>query len=408
MKASYKKILTMYGASILAIVFGFLVSIFNSRVLGPEGFGDYKFIETVARFIASLVSVGFFISISRLLAINTSNLEKKKYIGLFTIIFFATSVLGIFIFLGFSYFQPYFFDNNLSSTIRMNFFIVLVILGHLALAEILKGLHHIYTISIISVLPSVAYLISAYIARTYLNIEINAEIVLFLYYGILLITLLIVISGLKPNFKYEKQFVRNLLKENKYNGRPIYYGSLAGVATTHIAGLSISYFMNNSQVGFFMLALTVCGPLLVIPSVLGTIFFKQFATIKHIPKKVFYFSTLGTAFALLIFYLFIDIVIVTFYDTAYLEVANISKYLILGFIFHGFGDLVNRFLGAKGQGKLLRNAAYFVGVMNILGYTLLIKFFGINGAILTKILASGLYFCIMLYYYHRFVKENKI
>ncbi len=396
----------MYGASILAIAFGFLISIFNSRILGPEGFGDYKFIETVARFIASLVSVGFFISISRLLAINTSNEEKRKYIGLFTTIFVVTSAVGIVLFLGFSYFQPYFFDNNLSSTIRTNFFIVLVILGHLALAEILKGLHHIYTISIISVVPSIVYLISAYIAKTYLNIDINAEIVLSLYYGILLITFLIVISRLKPNFKYEKNLITSLLKENKYNGRPIYYGSLAGVATTHIAGLSISYFMNNSQVGFFMLALTVCGPLLVIPSVLGTIFFKQFAAITHIPNKVFYFSILGTAFALLIFYLFIDIVIVTFYDTAYLEVANISKYLILGFIFHGFGDLVNRFLGAKGQGKLLRNAAYFVGVTNILGYTLLIKFFGINGAILTKILASGLYFCIMLYYYRRFVKEQ--
>ena len=70
----------MYGASILAIAFGFLISIFNSRILGPEGFGDYKFIETVARFIASLVSVGFFISFSRLLAINTSNEEKRKYI----------------------------------------------------------------------------------------------------------------------------------------------------------------------------------------------------------------------------------------------------------------------------------------------------------------------------------------
>ncbi len=88
--------------------------------------------------------------------------------------------------------------------------------------------------------------------------------------------------------------MKELYKENKYNGKPIYFGSLAGVATTHIAGLSISFFMDNTQVGFFMLALTVCSPLLIVPSVLGTIFYKQFVDMKSIPNKVYYFSILST------------------------------------------------------------------------------------------------------------------
>ena len=142
--------------------------------------------------------------------------------------------------------------------------------------------------------------------------------------------------------------------------------------------------MDNTQVGFFMLAATICSPLLVIPSVLGTIFFKQFATIRTIPTKVIYFSVLSTIAALIVFYLLIEQVIITFYTEDYLPVADISKYLIIAFIFHGFGDLFNRFLGAKGEGKLLRNAAYLVGILNVLGYTILIKYFSINGAILNK------------------------
>ncbi|MGI9550957.1 MAG: lipopolysaccharide biosynthesis protein [Aurantibacter sp.] len=404
-KNSIQKVGMMYGASILAIVLGFLISIFNSRVLGPDRFGDLKFIETVARFIASLVSVGFFISLARLLAINKEKTKERRYIGLLVIIFVIASLIGIVLILSFSLAEPYFFGHELDATLRAFFFIVPVILGTTALLEILKGMHKIYSLSLLSILPALSYLLIIYLIDQ--NQTIYLETVLLVLYGVNLLIVLFFFISLKPDFNIKKYLVQELFKENKFNGRPIYFGSLAGVATTHIAGLSISYFMNNTQVGFFMLALTICSPLLVIPSVMGTVFFKQFATIRSIPNKVFYFSILSTLAALVVFYGLIEKVVVTFYTEEYLPVADISRYLIIGFIFHGLGDLINRFLGAKGQGRLLRNAAYMVGIVNVLGYTILIKFFNINGAIITKILASGLYLVVMYIYYLNFVKSNR-
>ncbi len=406
MKIEYgKKLSALYGASMLSMALGFLISIFNSRVLGPENFGDYKFIETAARFIASLVTVGFFISLTRLIAINNNASKERKFIGLFTIIFGIASAIGIITFLIFSFVEPYFFNNGVEVLIRRYFFIVMVIIGQTALAEILKGLHKIYTLSILSFLPLLIYLLLIYTIHQFY--PVNIDLVLLVYYGVLLVFISAILIGLKPNLRFEKKLVKELYKENKFNGKPIYYGSLAGVATTHIAGLSISYFMDNTQVGFFMLSLTICSPLLVIPSVLGTIYFKQFVGMNTIPAKVFYFSVLCTLAALLVFYALIDFVVVTFYTESYLPVSRISKFLILSFVFHGLGDLINRFLGAKGKGKLLRNAAFLVGIVNVLGYTLLIKFFNINGAIATKILASCLYLAIMFYYYFNFVKRIK-
>ena len=109
----------------------------------------------------------------------------------------------------------------------------------------------------------------------------------------------------------------------------------------------------------------------------------------------------------IVFYSLIEFVVISFYTEAYLPVSTISKYLIIAFIFHGLGDLINKFLGAKGKGKLLRNAAFMVGIINVLGYTILIKYFNINGAIITKILASCLYLIVMLIYYYNFIKNNK-
>ena len=404
-KNSAKKIFTMYGASVLGILLGFLISVFNSRALGPEDFGDFKFIETVARFIASIVSVGFFISLTRLVAMNEDKNREKKYVGLFTTIFGIASAIGIVLYLGFSLIEPHFFDNDLKNSISRYFFIVMVIIGQTAIGEILKGLHKIYTLSFLSVIPLIAYLTIAYVLDQF--IEVDIDFVLFTLYGITFLTVAVMLFRLNPDFKIPKVMIKELFKENRFNGRPIYFGSLAGVATTHIAGFSISFFMNNTQVGFFMLALTICTPLLVIPSVLGTIFYKQFVNMRTIPNKVFYFSGLSTILALIVFYSIIEFVVITFYTEAYLPVADIAKFLIIAFIFHGLGDLINRFLGAKGEGKLLRNAAFLVGIVNVLGYTILIKFFDLNGAIITKILASGLYLAVMFMYYFNFIKKNK-
>jgi O-antigen/teichoic acid export membrane protein len=209
---------------------------------------------------------------------------------------------------------------------------------------------------------------------------------------------------LRPSLNLNKTLIKKVLKENESNGRPIYVGSLAGVATTHIVGFSLSYYIDNTQVGFFTLALTLCSPLLIIPSVLGTTLFKSFTNLGFIPKKIFIFSIIATFVALIIFYLIIDKIFLFFYSEEFSPVINISKILIIGFMLHGLGDLINRFLGAKGQGNLLRNAAFVVGLVNILGYSILVYYFGTSGAIATKILASGVYLLMMIYYYKKFIK----
>ena len=143
--SSLKKTLTMYGASFTAVLFGFLISILNTKLLGPEKFGDYKYIETVARFIASLVSVGFFISITRLIAINDSAIKEKKYLGLFVVILGIISAIGIVLLFVYSLIEPVFFEESFGPTFRTFFFMVPAIIANFALLEILKGLNKIYT-----------------------------------------------------------------------------------------------------------------------------------------------------------------------------------------------------------------------------------------------------------------------
>lgn len=403
-KDTIKKILTLYGSSFLAIGLGFAISVFNTRILGKEAFGDFKFIETVFRFLASLVTIGVFVSITRMLAITNNEVYKSNLIGFFVLALTIAGSIGVIILIIFSYIEPIWFSGDLGSVFRKYAFLIFAILGSISLNEILKGLNKIYSLSFLSIIPAIVYLTITYIYN--LNNPLYLEDILLFLYGIQLLFIILIIYKLKPKFNITKNLVKDVILENKINGRPIYYGSLAGVATAHIVGFSISYYIDNTQVGFFTLAMTLCSPLLVIPSVLGTVFFKKFTNYDFIPKKVFVFSILATVFSLVIFYFFIEKVFLLFYSEEFSPAIKISKILILSFILHGLGDLINRFLGAKGKGKLLRNSAFMVGIVNILGYTILIKYLGITGAIITQIMASGTYLFMMSYYYIKFTKKH--
>jgi O-antigen/teichoic acid export membrane protein len=398
------KILTLYGSSFIGIGLGFAISVFNTSVLGKEAFGDFKFIETVFRFLASLVSIGVFISITRMLAIAKNKIYKHNLIGFFVLSLAAAGLIGIILLIIFSFFEPIWFSNNLGYIFRKYAFLIFAILGSVALREVLKGLNKIYTLSILNTIPAIAYLIIAYIYN--LNNALYLEDILMLLYGLQFLFMVMIIYKLKPMFNIKKSLIKDVIHENNVNGRPIYYGSLAGVATAQIVGFSLSYYIDNTQVGFYALALTICSPMIMIPSVLGTVLFKKFANFDYIPKKVIIFSILAAVFAIVIFYIFIEKVFLLFYSDDFEPAIEISKVLIFGFLLHGLGDLINRFLGAKGKGKLLRNSAFAVGIVNVLGYTLLVKYFGVTGAIITKILASGTYLFIMYYYYTKFTKKN--
>ena len=87
-------------------------------------------------------------------------------------------------------------------------------------------------------------------------------------------------------------------------------------------------------------------------------------------------------------------------------VVPLAYYTSIGAIFHGLGDFFNRFLAAHGKGKQLRNSNFQIGIVNLLGYILLVDIFGVYGAAITRLLAGIVYFSIMLFYYLKYIKAN--
>jgi len=240
---------------------------------------------------------------------------------------------------------------------------------------------------------------------TYFEYKLVSNLEVFLL-SMALPTVLIILS-LRPKFTNFKYNFRILLKENKTFGNPVYTGVIFGVASAQIASFSLSYFLDNSNVGFFALAITATTPLAVLPVAFGTTLFKDFVSLKRIPPNIVFY-TLGIGlFTLVIFLLVIDIIIRWLYPSDFSPVINLCYLTAVGSTFHGFGDFINRFLYAKGKGKILRNSNFILGAINIGGYVGLVYFCGINGAALTKLIAGFAYMINMFIVYFIYIKVSK-
>jgi O-antigen/teichoic acid export membrane protein len=208
---------------------------------------------------------------------------------------------------------------------------------------------------------------------------------------------------LKPNFSDIKYHIQTIYKINKSFGFQVYIGSLASLASAQFGILTIAFFVDNMNVGYFSLAMTITAPLLMVPNVVGTTFFKTFSKIKAIPKNII-IVTLALTFICLNVYLFIAKWIVLFlYTEDYLPTVFLSYILAIGFSIHGIGDFTNRFLYAHGQGNYLRNSSLVVGIVNIAGYVLFVRFFGIKGAAITQLSGSSIYCALMVFYYKKYI-----
>lgn len=401
-----KQVTVLYASSMVGILVGVLVSILNTRNLPPSEYGDVRYVNNLISFFSGLLLFGYFISGSRLLALAKTKQETREIKGvLVTILGITNIILMIIVFIcGLSH------HFALHKDFYYMFYLTLPFCGGVSLLlnyvnTSSQGDNSIYTIACARLLPSLTYLIIASVIFD--NFGATRERMLLIHNGIFFLVLGIIIFLNKPSFKNLKTTFKKLHEENKKYGLQVYYGSLANVSVAYIAGITLGLLnKDNTNVGFYTLALSISGPLHMLPQAIGTTFFKKFATQEAIPSKVIHYSLLLAVITYFGYIIIIYPVVGILYDKSYGIVALYASFLAIGSTLQGLGDIFNRFLGAHGQGVSIRNTAFISGGIQLIGFTLGVYLWNINGAIITRILSSLLYFTIMVIYYIHFTKNN--
>ena len=396
-----KQIISLLASYGLSLVLGIGTSVVNTRLLGADSFGDYKFIQNIFAFLMVFFSVGIFHTGGRLIAYKKYEKVKPQIIGTLYVI---TGIIAVaFMLASFiaSYAQEAIYDNNLGRIIRLSLPLLFIFPFKVAIIKFLEGDNKIYGLSAFDLVPKILYLVILLALGYFTTIGVEGALIIFLASNA--VTTLAITPVLKPKFERIKEQAKVLLKENKSHGYHIYIGSLVSNGSMQFSTFAISYYLDNTNVGFFNLANTIAVPLSMVPQAVGTAFFKEFANLKEIPKKVVY-ATVGVSMvAFLLFIALIKPVVILLYSEEFLPVVPLIYVISFSYLIQGFFLVLNRFLSAHGIGKDLRNASFARGIINIVGFLVLTKLYGTMGASITLVLANIAYFAYLFVKYRQFV-----
>ncbi|MDE5757483.1 MAG: oligosaccharide flippase family protein, partial [Allobaculum sp.] len=397
-----KQVIVLYISTLLGVLCGVGSSIINTRFLDPVDYGDVRYVQNIINFICSILLFGYFLSGSRLLALTEEEQRARRIRGSMVIILgIACLVLATSLYIVSLIKGP---ETSVSFLFIVSLPVCFYPLFLNYINTVSQGDNHIGRISVARVLPTLIYIPIAYIIYKHLGASPTKMILL--QWGIYTAILLSIIISTCPSFRNLKVIFKELNEENKAYGLHLYIGSLVMVASNYIAGITIGMFnVNNAEVGFYTLALTVTSPLAMLPSIIGTSYFKKFATLNKIPAKVMKWSIILTIVSCIVFILLIKWVVIWLYSEKYALAGIYAMWLAVGFSMHGFGDMINRYLGSHGQGKSIRNCSIGNGIFKIFGFTVLVYIMGTAGALLTSVLCSAIYVGMLIYYYLKFTKE---
>lgn len=396
-----KQVVTLFLSTIIGVLLGVLSSVINTRSIEAADYGDVRYVQNLINLFSCLFLLGFFVSGSRLLAISKEEEDSRCIKGVM-VRYLGVTVLMMALILIILYAVHLFYNPKFNASL---FLLSIPVCAQPLMLNYInttaQGDNQINQIAVARLLPALLYVAVAYFL--YSICEVSSGLMILTQWGIACIVFICVIISTKPKFSNFPKYNSLLKKENKSYGIHLYLGSISMVATQYISGVTLGIFNDdNINVAFYTLALTISMPLAMLPSIVGTTYFKKFASEEHIDKKVAW-GTIGiTLLSYLIYIAVIQPIVSFLYPSSYHNVGVYASLLAIAKCVHGLGDMVNRFLCAHGKGKEIRNASFVTGGCLVFGSIFFVYIWGIWGAILTNVISSSAYTAMIYLYYKRY------
>jgi len=404
-----RQVISLFSANLIGIPMGIITSIIVTQYLGSKGFGDYRFILSVFNFAVLIFTFGFFQAGNRALVLNNEYKKAKEYYGAVLII-----TGGLFLIMSFALVLYALFDSNIQEK-QLNYFLLFLIpFGWVFLLQryfetLFQADNQIKLLARSRLFPQVGFLITALlIYLTFQKTDFNKlAIICGFYLTTQVLVYCFVLYKLKISFHNFKIRLNEIWYYNRSFGFNIYLGSLFAVGLAQLSPILISYFgLDNSGVGYYSLALTFSMPLTFIPNTIATTHYKDFSKQKSIPRKLLMITLALSVSALVGLWIVVGPFVNHFYGKEFSTVIQLNFIVSIGVVAHGMADFFNRYLGANGQSKALRNTSIIVGFSILSGNLLLIPRWGEYGAAYSNILSGFIYLSIMVLFYLRFVNRQ--
>ena len=370
---------------VLSIGFGILATMIIARTLGAEGQGQY----TLAILLPNLLYT-FFNS-----GLSTSTVfyvAKKRYsdIDIYStnlITSFILSILSILVgILVVFYFKDYFFENISKQFLMYSLLLLPILFTQKNLTTIFQGKEEFKKFNIIILLNQLGLLIFSIFFVWVLKLGVIGAILSFASTQILMLIITFYFLYQSYGLLWPKKYSTSYLKDSFYFGFKGHFSNVLTFLNYRLDMFLIAYFMDNSAVGFYSIAVILSERIWTVSQSVSTVLFARISNLTDdVSKNKFtslaarntlFISLIGGSLLALLSHW----IIITLFGDNFVESILPFLYLIPGVIIFSTGRvLANDFIG-RGFPEINTYIAMVIALSNFILNLWLIPLYGIKGA----------------------------
>ena len=396
-------------SQIVNLVTSFGTSILLSRVLGPEGRGDYILILTSAGFLVQFFTFGIESSITHFIASSKINVSKLM---ISVLIFVA---LIIFLIITGTLLVSFYTNRLLIPSPNIHYYVILIFLVLFTflqnvLVSILNGVKAFRTVIIISTLTNILILISSLmffvfwkdkpgitIPLLYVTAAVHFTITMLYIYNFTKYVHLKKGSGLMNRKEMNWFFTYAFIS---------FAGSVIQYLNYKMDFWVINYYWGSSSLGIYSLSASLAQLLWILPQSVATIMFPMTSFYKHdelvtITERLVRISVFITFLIVLPLFILAPFFIPFLFGGEFSDSAVYFRQFLIGI----FPFIVIKILASvfAGIGKVSYNlVAAIVGfIAGSIAYLILIPRLGLTGGVVGSIISYVLTTSVAVYYYLR-------
>lgn len=389
-----------------------LLRVILGKELGPSGLGLYTLVFSIYMFGMQFAGFGIGSALTRFIAKYNGNLSKTKDFvssGVFGSII-SGSLMGILLYMLSSIISNQLFQNSeMTNFLKLTAFCFPFIAVQKAVIGTLNGLKKMKLYAAVNIIQNVSVAITSYFLVILLNMDVTGAILGFVIPTIFVSLFSLILA--KSFLALPNKFTNLILKEISTFGFYVVLANSIGMINAQIDSLLIGYFMDESQVGYYAVALIFVQAVTLLPQAVQAVTTPLIATyygkgdldnIQELIKNTMLKISIVILFITLILVIFGKFLITVIFSAEFLSAYLPMVILLIGHSIYATYVSIGGCLSSVGKVQVIFKIDILCLGLNTLLNIELIPRFGIFGAASATSISLIFTSLINLYFIRRY------
>ncbi|KYC47430.1 MAG: Polysaccharide biosynthesis protein [Candidatus Methanofastidiosum methylothiophilum] len=382
--------LQLFGTKMGAMALGFLAIVVATRVLGAQGYGDFRFVISYIALFTIFMRFGVGDSLEYLLGNNEKNELDQEYIGAGIVLGYLLGILlgGITVLSGLI------IKGNLGNLLLLCSPLATFSILNIFIPRISVGTNKISRFST----NNIAYY--GIFLAIILILPMDTLKMLYAYLGSVAFSSIAILLTFKPRFTNLKQNIIKVLGLTRSYGLHVYIGNALDQSTFKVDEMFITYFVGTLYLGYYAVAFMLVSPIVELSVAIANVRYKHFARNEEISKKLLRFNYIWMGISVVGIILFRGVLVDIFFGGEFEYSKLLMIPLAIGIFFQGLYQPYVTYYLSRGRGKYVRNRSIYSTIVDFSTNAILTPVYGAMGTAVATLLGRMANWIYFAYTYH--------